>query len=147
MSPIQGAMIAAAIIQDGTMKAPYVVDSITNDQGEVVYQGKPLAVENVVSPASAEKLRELMTETVTNGTSRKIFRKIIGHKGFEGAEFGGKTGSLHGDEPKGKCDWFVGYGKFNEKEIAVAAITVNVDRWTVKSSYLAQSAMLSYLSK
>ena len=46
-------------------------------------------------------------------------------KQYEDVEMGGKTGSLTGLNPKGKCDWFVGYARYKGQRIAVAALTVN----------------------
>jgi beta-lactamase class D len=93
-----------------------------------------------MSGEGASRLRELMEATITAGTSRKTFRALVRDKKYRELELGGKTGSLHGDNPKGKVDWFVGYaiGGENEK-LAIGAITVNKQFWTVKSSYLAQA--------
>jgi hypothetical protein len=52
---------------------------------------------------------------------------------------GGKTGHLTGDDPKGGVDWFVGYASNGDRQIAIAAVTVNKKYWTVKSSYIGQS--------
>jgi len=40
--------------------------------------------------------------------------------------------------PKGRTDWFVGYASDGEDKIAIAAITVNIRKWTVKSSALGE---------
>jgi beta-lactamase class D len=80
-----------------------------------------------------------MQATVIQGTGRKSFRSLVKNSQFMELELGGKTGSLHGDEPKGKVDWFVGYAISGEEKIAIAAITVNKKYWTVKSAYLAQT--------
>ena len=76
---------------------------------------------------------------MTSGTGRKSFRQMVKNRKFEEIEMGGKTGSLQGDNPKGKVDWFVGYAIDENEKIAIAAITVNKEKWTVKSTYLAQS--------
>lgn len=50
-----------------------------------------------------------------------------------------KTGHLTGTNPKGRTDWFVGYAKDSDNNtVALAAITVNIKKWTVKSSSLAE---------
>ena len=35
-------------------------------------------------------------------------------------------------------DWFVGYGADDEQRIAIAALTVNKEYWTIKSAELAK---------
>ncbi len=144
MSPIQGAVIASIIASDGQLRSPYIVKSIVNEQGEVLYKNTPLDYEQVIEPETAEKMRVLMEATVSRGTSRRSFREFARNRYFEEIEVGGKTGSLTGTEPRGKCDWFVGYARHDGRRIAVAALTVNRDKWQVKSSYLAQSLFQKY---
>jgi beta-lactamase class D len=86
----------------------------------------------------------MMRETVTSGTSHASFKTLLRNKKFKGVEIGGKTGSLHGKNPEGKCDWFVGYAISNQKKIALAVITVHENLWRVKSSYLARMAIEKY---
>lgn len=139
MSPIQGAMIGASIAADGDMKVPYVVDQILGPDNEVVFNAEPVTLAQTLSADGAQKLRTMMEATIKQGTSRKSFRTLIKNKKFKELVMGGKTGSLTGDDPKGKVDWFVGYAIGDTEKIAIAALTVNVQYWTVKSSYLAQS--------
>lgn len=145
MSPIQGAMIAAAVANDGVMMEPYIVDQVSNPQGEPLYQAAPKRASIVVGPETARQLRELFEATVRSGTSRKAFRQALKARKFDTVEFGGKTGSLTGTNPKGKCDWFIGYARFGDQRIAVAALTVNEQKWRVKSSTLAQLYLTDYV--
>lgn len=144
MSPIQGAMIAAAVAEDGVMKVPFVVERARDSDGKVVYQAEPLTAAVTMSPRGADKLKELMEATITQGTSKKSFRSLVRDRKFRELVVGGKTGSLTGDNPRGKVDWFVGYAMNENQKIAIAALTVNVEYWTVKSSYLAQSMFRSH---
>jgi cell division protein FtsI/penicillin-binding protein 2 len=91
-----------------------------------------------MTKASATKIQNMMEQTVLSGTSRKTFRQMVKDKKFREIEMGGKTGHFTGMNPKGTTDWFVGYATDGETKIAIATITVNVKKWTVKSSALAQ---------
>ncbi|MGE0633961.1 MAG: penicillin-binding transpeptidase domain-containing protein, partial [Pseudobdellovibrionaceae bacterium] len=113
MSPIQGGVIAGTIANFGILRQPYLIQSLKTVQGEVLYEAQVSEGQQVVSMQSAAKLKELMQETVTHGTSKKSFRELVRSKKFSEIEVGGKTGSLMGFEPKGKNDWFVGYGIHN----------------------------------
>jgi cell division protein FtsI/penicillin-binding protein 2 len=144
MSPVQGAMIAASVANDGKIVVPYVVRSMTNEKGESVYAGNTLTNGTIMSKESAEKVRELMEQTVLAGTSRRSFRPITKDRKFREIEMGGKTGHLTGDNPAGRVDWFVGYALDEDRKIAVAAITVNKKFWTVKSAHLGQSMFRKY---
>ncbi|MBY0369500.1 penicillin-binding protein [bacterium] len=144
MSPLQGAMIAAAVVNDGVMMEPYVVEGLQSDSGEILYQANPSPTAITMKPETAEELRTMMNETVRSGTSRSAFRTLLRKKYIENLEIGGKTGSLRGQNPQGKCDWFVGYAKSADQRIAIAALTVNRDLWRVKASYLARVFLEEY---
>lgn len=139
MSPIQGAMIAATVINDGKMVIPYMVDEIRDSQNNIVHQGAPLEAGAVMSAESAESVKQLMEATIVSGTSRKSFFTLRRDKKFHVVQMGGKTGHLNGDDPKGQVDWFVGFASSGDRQIAIAAVTVNKKFWTVKSSYISQT--------
>jgi cell division protein FtsI/penicillin-binding protein 2 len=139
MSPLQGALIAAAIANDGKMMEPYVVRSVYSEKGEVLYNAEPRVASLAIDSSTASILRELMAQTVTHGTSKKQFRGFF-RKEFANLDVGGKTGSLTGMSPRGKYDWFVGYARNDERKVAVAALTIHDKLWRVKSSYLARRA-------
>lgn len=141
MSPLQGSMIASAIINDGVIMEPYIVQSIVGADSPVpLYDAQSNPISIAIKPESARMMKQLMNETVMAGTSRKSFRKIFRRKElFDLLEMGGKTGSLTATDPRAKVDWFIGYASYEGKKIAVAALTANKKYWTVKSSFLAAS--------
>jgi cell division protein FtsI/penicillin-binding protein 2 len=144
MSPIQGAMIAAAVANDGKMVIPYLVQNITDENGQEIYSAETLDNGHIMTAESALKVRELMGETVTAGTSRKSFRKLVRNKKFKTIEMGGKTGHLTGENPKGRVDWFVGYAMDETNRVAIAAVSINKEKWTVKSAELGQNMFKKY---
>lgn len=137
MSPVHGAMIAGAIINDGKIVAPYLIEEISQEK-EIIYKGEGYDIGQAITKESAAKVREMMEQTVLKGTSRKTFRKLVQDKKYGDVEMGGKTGHFSGLNPKGTNDWFVGYASDGETKVAIAAITVNVQKWTVKSAALAE---------
>lgn len=148
LSPVHGALIASTIVNDGVMPNPYLVKNIYNDQSELLYSGdgeNNLDVHRqVISAKSAAKMRQLMEQTVLTGTSRKSFRQMVRDRKFREVEMGGKTGHFSGLNPQGRTDWFVGYATDQENKIAIAAITVNIKKWTVKSSALGEMMFRRY---
>ncbi|MGK5088011.1 penicillin-binding transpeptidase domain-containing protein [Bdellovibrionota bacterium FG-2] len=143
MSPLQGALMAAAIVNEGVMMEPYIVQSVSTMEGESLYVAEPEVALTSVDPKTAAEMRELMRETISQGTSKKSFRKFF--KGeYALLDVGGKTGSLTGDQPKGKYDWFVGFAEGGSHRIAVAALTIHGKLWKVKSSVLARKVIESY---
>ncbi len=140
MSPLQGALIAASIVNDGKMMEPYLVQSIHSLDGSTLYTAAPKMITRSVDQRTAHQIRSLMRETVERGTSKKSFRRFFRGK-MEEIEVGGKTGSLTGTNPPGKVDWFVGYAEAGNQRIAICALTINEKNWRVKSSYMARVAI------
>ena len=144
LSPLHGALIAATALNNGVMPSPYLVEKITDNFGITLYSVDQSEGQRVVSENTAMQLRILMRETVKKGSARKSFKDFF--KGeMAHADVGGKTGSLTGLNPRGRYDWFVGYGKLGDKEIAYAALCINIEKWYVKSAYIARKVLESYL--
>ena len=139
--------MAAIVANDGKMVTPYMVDSVTANDGSMLYQPQTrVSHEQVISAASARALRELMRETTRNGSARKSFRGLNRYKVYKGMEIGGKTGSLTGFSPKGRHDWFVGYAEKEGKRIAYASLIVNKEKWYVRSAYVARQFIYHYFT-
>lgn len=148
LNPIQGAMIAASIINGGRMPAPYVVDSVTDASGTPVYEVDPHhELSRPVDAETARSLAMIMEHTVTRGTARKEYRDYNHHPLLSKLFIGAKTGSLSGTEPAGKYDWFVGFAQSSanpKKKIAYASMIVNRKYWKVKSSHIAREAIIQH---
>jgi peptidoglycan glycosyltransferase len=138
MSPVQGALMAASIANDGIMMEPHLVDSLVSETGAPLYQSHTRTVSITMKPETAAELRHLMHETVAHGTSQKAFRPMLRKKSFSEFEIGGKTGSLTSLTPRGRCEWFVGYAVDGNHRIAVAALTVHEKIWKIKPSEMAR---------
>lgn len=146
LSPIHAAQMAAIIANDGQMVTPYMVESVTDLQGQSLYQAHTRAGVEVVKVGTAKHLRELMRETTRIGSARGAFRGLNRYKVYKGMQIGGKTGSLTGYSPKGRHDWFVGYAEKDGKRIAYASLIVNKEKWYVRSAYVARQFIYHYFS-
>ena len=143
MSPVQGALIAASVANDGVMMEPYMIQSMVGSDGTFLYLAEPKVSNVTMDPSTAGQVRNLMKETVLHGTSKTAFRGFF-KKDFSLLDVGGKTGSLTGNDPHGKYDWFVGFAGSGSHRIALAALTIHQKQWRVKSSYLARLAIENY---
>ena len=66
---------------------------------------------------------------------------------FTDGKVTGKTGSLTGMSPKGRHDWFVGYGVAADgRRIAFASLIINKEKWYVRSSYVARKFLEHYFT-
>ncbi|MDB4512230.1 penicillin-binding transpeptidase domain-containing protein [Arenicella sp.] len=147
LSPIHAAQMAATVANDGKMVVPYMVESVASPNGQLLYQAQSnSSPEQVISASSAAQLRSLMTETTRIGSARSSFSGLSKYKVYKDMEIGGKTGSLTGLSPKGRHDWFVGYAEKDGRKVAYASLIVNVDKWYVRSAYVARQFIYHYFT-
>ena len=74
-----------------------------------------------------EEMRNLFLRTVTNGTARRYIKKSVHGNNRNSLYIGGKTGSLDGDAPAGRYDWFAGFAQSKEEpERAIVIIVMQV---------------------
>jgi len=134
LSPLHGALLAAAVGNGGVMPSPTLVDD------EPVSQGK-----KVLEPALAATIAEMMGRTVSEGTARKSFHER-GRSVMKGIEVAGKTGSLDDKHPFHDYTWFVGFAPKDHPTIAIAAVVVNDLIWRVRAPYIARESLRYYLA-
>lgn len=149
LNPVQGAMIAAGIINGGKIVAPRVVDFATTPDGDRVYEAEAKG-ETLFQPVdgdTAKSLALIMEHTITRGTARREYRDYNHHPVLSKLFIGAKTGSLSGTAPAGKYDWFVGFAQSSSnprKRIAFASMIVNGKYWRVKASHIAREAIITH---
>ncbi|MGY2080636.1 peptidoglycan D,D-transpeptidase FtsI family protein [Modestobacter sp. SYSU DS0657] len=116
LTPMQAAMIAAAVANDGTLMKPYLVDSVTAPDLSVIDQTSPEEMSEAVSPEIAEQLTEMMTSVVDDGTGRRAR--------ISGVQVAGKTGTAQ-DGERPEHNWFIGFAPADDPQIAVAVFVRN----------------------
>lgn len=142
LSPVHGAMLASAIANNGRIPVPYSVERLTNQYGWPVYVGAPRYLDDAIAGQTVEEMRALMQETVYRGSARRHFRGFFDE--HADVEVGGKTGSLTGDRPEGRNEWFVGYARRGDDRIAFASLTVSKEKWRVKPAHVARQFIEKY---
>tara|TARA_B100000683_G_C12494214_1_gene555673 strand:+ start:995 stop:2314 length:1320 start_codon:yes stop_codon:yes gene_type:complete len=133
LSPIHGAMMAAAVANGGSVPMPKL-----NATQEPVYLP-------VLSEKGAATLQKAMVQTVSKGSARRAFRErrrpAMGRLGA-----GGKTGSLFVESRAGMdLTWFVGFAPAKNPKVAVAAYIINGPKWRIRAPYVAREAMRAAL--
>jgi len=144
ISPVHAALITSAIANEGTMMAPCMVDFVTNTAGEKLYECMPREINKPISSNTARVLKEMMRETVQNGTVKNIFHHHRRKKSIRKISIGGKTGSLRGKNPKGRYTWFVAMAPLENPEIVVAAMVVNDPVWHITAPQVAKEGLSAY---
>ncbi|MDX3756615.1 peptidoglycan D,D-transpeptidase FtsI family protein [Streptomyces mirabilis] len=123
-TPLQMAMVSAAIANGGKLVSPHMVSQTSDASGNVVKNyDDSTETKEIVSSTTAEQLQSAMQTVVTKGTGTNA--KI------SGATVGGKTGTAQHGEKNSKTPyaWFTSYAKSdsNGKEVAVAVIVEQSD--------------------
>ncbi|MFH1017236.1 MAG: penicillin-binding transpeptidase domain-containing protein [Pseudomonadota bacterium] len=136
LSPLHGAMLAGSVLNEGLMMEPYVIRKVTDSEGEVKYEGRPRAWRQAISAVTARDMRRMMLTTVTEGTAQRSFRRFEKNPILGRLQLGGKTGSISGKNPPGKTEWYVGYARSQERQIAVGIVIVSDRFWRIKPSLL-----------
>jgi peptidoglycan glycosyltransferase len=138
ITPLEGAMIAAAVANHGTLMQPYLVDSVRAPDLTVIDQTDPKVMSHPVSSQVADELTQMMTSVVTSGTGKKAQ--------IPGVQVAGKTGTAQTDPEANDNSWFVGFAK-GAHPIAVAVFIKGGGRTGGDlSAPIAKQVMQTYLS-
>ncbi len=115
-TPVQMAMIAQAIANNGTMMKPSFVKEVTNYLGEHVKDESQVSLGEVMTSDEAEALKSMMREVVNRGTGTGLADLSY--------QVAGKTGTAqYGDvEDDTAHSWFVGFSETGNSDIVVAVI-------------------------
>lgn len=125
-TPMQHIQALTSIANDGIMLKPYIIDKVLDEKGKVVYEGKKEELGRVASKQTAQKIRNLMYETVnsnwyaaTGGDYKVKNSSVIGKTGTAQL-VNSKTGSYYTDDYN-VTKSFVGMWPKNNPEIIIYA--------------------------
>ncbi|MFH0179513.1 peptidoglycan D,D-transpeptidase FtsI family protein [Streptomyces cacaoi] len=123
-TPLQMAMVSAAIANGGKLVSPHMVSQITDGGGDVLEDyDEEASTTQIVSSSTAEQLQSAMQTVVEKGTGTNAI--------IDGVTVGGKTGTAQNGENNSKAPyaWFTSYGKSDSsgKEVAVAVVVEQSD--------------------
>lgn len=116
-TPLHLAMIASAIANDGTMMKPYIVSEIWSGSYSS-QRTKPSVMKQCISQPYAQKIKDLMSESVKSGTSSAAQ--------IYGIQVCGKTGTAENekttDDPNKTHAVFIGFAPYDNPQIAVSVV-------------------------
>jgi peptidoglycan glycosyltransferase len=112
-TPLQMALIAAAIANKGVLMKPHAMAEIRDDQGDVIKRYLPTSWRKPISAAVADALTQMMIGVVDGGTATGMR--------IPGIKVAGKTGTAQTTGNNAHA-WIVGFAPADAPKIAVAVI-------------------------
>ena len=80
LSPVHAALLAASVINGGRILQPILVDSMTDDNGIVLYANEPAPTKPAILPEAAKQLQIMMRETVRSGSAPVSYTHLRAHE-------------------------------------------------------------------
>jgi penicillin-binding protein A len=118
-SPLQMAMVSAAIANDGVLMDPYVVSSVWSADLKPIETHKQQELSTAMTSDNAKELQQMMLQVVNQGT---------GHNAqIPGVEVAGKTGTAQSDPKRKPFAWFTSFAPVDNPAVAVAVIVEDAD--------------------
>ncbi|MFD7874009.1 peptidoglycan D,D-transpeptidase FtsI family protein [Streptomyces sp. NPDC059766] len=120
-TPLQMAMVASAVANNGKLMQPYMVDQLRASNLDVIETNEPKELSQAVSSETAQKLQQMMETVVKSGTGTSAQ--------ISGVTVGGKTGTAqHGlNNSEKPYAWFISYAKLSDGSSPVAVAVVVED--------------------
>jgi peptidoglycan glycosyltransferase len=114
-TPLQMAMVASGIANEGEVMRPYLVDSVLDSDMSVVTQTSPESYGQAVEPSTADMLTDMMVLVTTPPEGSGLNGAI------DGMEVAGKTGTAENGTDR-THNWFIGFAPADDPQVAVAVV-------------------------
>lgn len=116
-TPMQMAMVAAAIANDGRLMTPYLVDTARASDLTVIEKSTPTQYSRPLTTSQAGELTQMMVSVVDSGTGTAAR--------IPGVTVAGKTGTAETGLSTAPHAWFIGFAPAENPVVAVAVIVEN----------------------
>jgi peptidoglycan glycosyltransferase len=117
VTPLQMAMVAAGLANNGTVMRPYLVNEVQAPDLSTLGVASPAIYSRAVSASVAQQLTAMMEAVVTDGTGRSAQ--------IAGVRVAGKTGTAQNAPGKAPHAWFIGFAPADNPRVAVAVLVEN----------------------
>jgi penicillin-binding protein A len=139
-TPLQMALVAATIANDGLLMQPKLVDELRQASGRVT-RVDPIQWRQVLSATDARLVGEAMHLAVEG----EYGRRFAGGARIEGIPVAGKTGTAQLGDTSEPHSWFIGYAPADDPQIAIAVIVEHGGSGGAVAAPIAGELMETYL--
>jgi peptidoglycan glycosyltransferase len=113
VTPLQMAMVAAAVGNDGKLMRPHMTDRVVRKDGRIKQRIEPDLFSRVMSKDASDKLGQMMTNVVKEGSGTAA--------ALSGIDVAGKTGTAEvGPNREFTQPWFIAFAPVNSPKVAIA---------------------------
>lgn len=116
-TPLQVAMVTAAIANQGVLLQPQLISRIVASNLNVLSEPAPRVFSSPISRETAAILTRMMVTSVSAGAASNA--------GIEGVAVAGKTGTAENGDEQPYTLWFTGFAPATDPEIVVAVVIEN----------------------
>jgi penicillin-binding protein A len=148
-SPMEMALVASTIANDGVMMEPTLVKNILGSNGNIRNAINPNSLGTIISKTTANKMKDLMRAVVNSGTGTGAY--------VEGLNVCGKTGTADhnatGDElavlnsSLAPHAWFIGFAPYDNPQVAVAVLVEDGGQGGIVAANIAAGVFKTALIK
>lgn len=117
VTPMQMAMVSAAIGNDGVLMKPDLVKRVLSPTLDTVEQMTPQQLSQPVSSGTANAVTDMMVSSVSTGAAT--------NGRIDGVEVAGKTGTAQNGANDPYTLWFTGFAPAKDPKVAVAVVVEN----------------------
>jgi len=116
VTPLQMALIAATIANDGVMLQPYLVQRVTDPDGNLVLERRPRIIRQVMSADTAAIMRDNMQAVGQYGFGSVVSNFV------PGVAVGGKSGTAELGPNSAPHAWFIAIAPVDQPRYAVCVM-------------------------
>ena len=114
VTPLQMALVAAAVANGGTIMAPHLVKKVTAPGGKTVVKIEPHVWKHAMKPQTAAELNTMMQAVITGGTATGVQ--------IPGIKWAGKTGTAETGVGNIYDAWFIFFAPADNPQVAGAVV-------------------------
>lgn len=138
VTPLQMALVAATVANDGELMRPHLVTALTGKDG--TRSLAPRSLRQVISKADADAITTAMVRAVEGELGRQF---TPGAK-VPGVETAGKSGTAELGGRGEPHSWFIGFAPADDPQIAIAVLVERGGRGGERAAPLAGSLLEAY---
>ena len=113
VTPLNMAMVASSIANDGIMVKPILIKEILDKNGKTLETMETDTLSTVTDSVNANKVKDMMKGVVSSGTGKNA--------SINNVSVAGKTGTAEVDG-KDSHSWFIGFAPAEDPKIAIAVV-------------------------